>query len=164
MIPLKFKLIASALAFLLIIIFAYRQGANAVQAEWDIQKAAAIAAASEIKDKRNAVSNKIDAEHAKASESTRVIFKTITKEVPVYVTKAADSSCVVTNGFVLLHDAAAKGSVPGAASESNDAPAGIDLSTVAETITENYGTYAEVRQRLIDLQNWVIEQEAINAE
>lgn len=36
----------------------------------------------------------------------------VIKEVPIYITKADDSRCVIPNGFVVLHNAAATNQVP----------------------------------------------------
>lgn len=65
--------------------------------------------------------------------------RTIIKEVPVYVSEAADRACTVPAGFVRLHDAAAAGLPPSGSAGAADArPAGVALSTVAETVAGNY--------------------------
>lgn len=87
----------------------------------------------------------------------RVIYKTgktITKEVPVYVTPAADASCTLTRGFVRLHDGAAVNVLPGPAEPADAEPAGVALSAATETITDNYTTCHGIRNQLIGLQDW----------
>ena len=87
--------------------------------------------------------------------------RTIIKEVPVYVTPAADAGCTITDGFVRVHDAAATGIVP-ESTGNPDAPApGVALSTVAETVTENYGTAHEIAEQLKALQDWIRAQQAL---
>lgn len=83
--------------------------------------------------------------------------QTIVREVPTYVTPAADTRCTVPAGFVSLHNAAAQGAVPDpAAAGSADAPAaGVALSTVASTVAANYTTCHANAQQLISLQQWV---------
>lgn len=78
----------------------------------------------------------------------------VIREVPVYVTQAADARCVIPVGFVRVHDEAATG-VPVAAGDSNEAASGIALSAVAETIADNYGTCRETAEQLKALQEWV---------
>lgn len=94
---------------------------------------------------------------AERQEQVRVEYRTITERVPVYVTEKADRQCVVPSGFVRLHDAAAEGRappVPDGAGEPPDAPSGVPLSAVADTIVWNYGTCAEDRERLKGWQDW----------
>lgn len=81
---------------------------------------------------------------------------TITKEVPVYVSKAADASCVVTRGFVRVHDAsAANVPVSGGPRVTDDDSAGIALSAVAATVNDNYTDCHANAEQLTALQAWV---------
>lgn len=67
---------------------------------------------------------------------------TIVKEVPVYVTATADAACTVPAGFVHLHDAAASGDALAGVAGDPDAPAaGVTLSSVAETVADNYAIH-----------------------
>ena len=87
--------------------------------------------------------------------------KTIIKEVPRYVTKQADVSCLIPRGFVWLHDAAAgHQALPGAADNPDEIAAGLALSTVAVTIGENYTTCQATREQLMALQAWASEVSA----
>jgi uncharacterized coiled-coil protein SlyX len=81
---------------------------------------------------------------------------TIVKEIPVYVTKDSDAKCTIPTGFVRLHDRAANGD-PGATGSAHDAPSGVDLSTVAQTVTGNYLTCRKTAEQLTALQEWVRE-------
>ncbi|MDM3884665.1 hypothetical protein QSV36_03510 [Pseudomonas sp. BCRC 81390] len=90
----------------------------------------------------------------------RVIYKTgktITKEVPVYVTPAADAACTLTRGFVRLHDAAAANVLPGPAEPADAGPAGIALSTATEVVSDNYTACHANRNQLVKLQKWLRE-------
>lgn len=82
--------------------------------------------------------------------------RTVIKEIPVYVTKDDDSRCVVPVGFVRIHDAAANGDAP-SARDSNAAPSGVELSTVAATVADNYGICQQNAEQLKALQEWVRE-------
>lgn len=93
----------------------------------------------------------------------RVIYKTgqtITKEVPVYVTPAADAACTLTRGFVRLHDAAAANVLPGPAEPADAGPAGVALSAATETVTDNYTACHAIRNQLIGWQEWARENKA----
>lgn len=87
--------------------------------------------------------------------------KEIIKNVPVYITKEDDSGCDIPNSFVQLHDMAAKGEVPNPASVPNAGTSDIKLSGVTTTVSENYGTCREIREKYLGLQEWVREQEKL---
>jgi hypothetical protein len=85
----------------------------------------------------------------------------IVKEVPKYITKDADTNCVVPKSFVLLHDSAAKNEVPDSTQGVDGTASGTKLSTIGETITINYNNYHQLSERLKALQDWVSSQERI---
>lgn len=81
-----------------------------------------------------------------------------------YITSTADVACTVPLGFVRLHNLSAAGelgttpfstastaTVPGSGFQDADAPSGVRLSEVGETIAANYG---EARTRLEIIQEW----------
>jgi len=106
--------------------------------------------------KQAAVAQQVAVSQQAAQDRVRVVTRTITKEIPVYVTPQADAGCVVPDGFRLLHDAAAAGVPPAAepAGKPADAPSGLALSAVADTVTTNYGICHETAQRLRGWQDW----------
>lgn len=109
------------------------------------------------------ITETVETEAAEAQVEIRYVTQTQIREVPVYVTPAADDRCIVPSGFVRLHDAAAAGrALPESAGEPHDAPSGVALSAVGETVVANYGTYKAVSRQLIDLQRWVSEQAALD--
>jgi hypothetical protein len=87
-----------------------------------------------------------ETEAARAHE--RIVYRTIKEEVPVYVTAKADAACALPVGFVVLHDAAAGGTVPpdpapgapAAQPGGLDRPSGVALSAATATIVDNYDT------------------------
>ena len=84
---------------------------------------------------------------------------TIIKEVPRYVPAQADAACVVPRGFVRLHDAAASGTVPDSgAGDTDAAPSGVALSTVAGTVTGNYTDSHANSEQLRTLQQALRDQ------
>ena len=69
----------------------------------------------------------------------KVIYQkgaTITKEIPVYVTKADDAGCTVPIGFVREYNAAWAGAPAGSPAESDRGASSVPLSSVAEAVAE----------------------------
>lgn len=94
----------------------------------------------------------------------RVVTRTLIQKVPVYATSQADARCVVSRGFVRLHDQAAAGdlsSLPDSSSEPDDADSGVTISSVGATVVTNYGTCHEAIDKLSGLQEWAREQSAV---
>lgn len=90
--------------------------------------------------------------------------QTIIKEVPIYVSEAADRACPVPAGFVRLHDAVATGlPAPGSAGAADDAASGVALSAVAGTIAENYTACHANAEQLSQLQEYLREHQAITS-
>lgn len=85
----------------------------------------------------------------------------IIRQVPIYITEKADASCTVTNGFVMLHDSAARNTVSKPAGETNDEAAGVKISEIGTTVAENYKKYHQIKTQLESLQEWLREQEAV---
>jgi len=85
----------------------------------------------------------------------------IIKQVPVYITKDADTKCDVPTGFVVLHDSASRNEVPDATRKIDATTSAVKISGVAETVVDNYTTYHEVAEQLRSLQEWVREQQKI---
>jgi hypothetical protein len=86
----------------------------------------------------------------------------IIKKVPVYITKESDDKCTINNGFVSLHDHASKNEVPESSGTINENPSDVKLSTVAETVSQNYGTYYQVVEQLKALQSWIRKQKDLD--
>lgn len=151
----------AALAFILAVPFidhaGYQRGKNdeiAAQAGRNARAAAeAQAKTKQATEASDAVGTKVEA----AKVEVRTVTQTLIREVPRYVTVASDAQCIVTVGFVRLHDAAATGllSDPAdAAGQSADAPSGVALSAVGSTVAENYGGCREDREALKGWQAW----------
>jgi len=85
----------------------------------------------------------------------------IIKQVPVYITKDADTKCDVPTGFVVLHDSASRNEVPDATRKVDATTSPVKISGVSETVVDNYTTYHEVAEQLRSLQDWVREQQKI---
>jgi len=86
----------------------------------------------------------------------------IIKQVPVYITKDADTKCDVPTGFVMLHDSASRNEVPDSTRKVDGTTSSVKISGVAETVVDNYTTYHQVAEQLRSLQEWIKEQQKIH--
>ena len=90
-------------------------------------------------------------------DKVRIVKETtdaIIKEVPIYITKADDARCELSNAAIVLHNSASQNTVP--PSTGNIAPGTSDVkaSELITTVSENYGTYYEMREQLKAWQDW----------
>ena len=142
-------LIALAIALLG---FGWVKGAAHVQAQWDaaIQQQSLQVAARRQKQAEATV--KVVTQYVDRVRVVREKGDTLIKEVPVYVPVEADTACTIHRGFVRLHDAAAAGELPESAGSADAAPAGLALSAVAATVSDNYQRCHENAEQLRALQ------------
>lgn len=104
------------------------------------------------------VRDRVVTEYVDRVEVIEKTGRTIIKEVPVYVSEAADRACTVPAGFVRLHDAAAANLPPsGRAGPADERAAPIALSTVADTVAGNYTDCHANAEQLKQLQAYVRE-------
>jgi hypothetical protein len=116
----------------------------------------AVARSVHVVQKQAAVAQQVAVQQQAAQDQVRIVTRTLVQKVPTYVSLEADAGCVVPDGFRMLHDAAASGVPPAAepAGQSADAPSGVTLSAVADTVTANYGICHETAERLKGWQDW----------
>lgn len=69
---------------------------------------------------QKAKSDKLALDLIAEQQKKKVVYKTITKEVPKYVTIEADSNCPVPDGFVGLWNDASQATLPNPASGASD--------------------------------------------
>lgn len=74
----------------------------------------------------------------------------IVREVPVYVTQESDRRYLLPDGFVRVHDAAARNEAPGPAAVTDADPSGIALSASAALIGGSYTEYHACRAQVIE--------------
>jgi len=87
----------------------------------------------------------------------------IIKKVPIYITKEDDDKCTINNGFVsMFNSSASQTKIPNTTRDVNEEASDVKLSTLAETITENHGTYYQVAEQLKSLQDWITQQKDLD--
>ena len=93
--------------------------------------------------------------------NTEVITKTLTKiklvkdttnanvqYITKYVAKDLDADCRLTTASIMFHNSASQNEVPRSSSIAASGPSEVKASELLSTVTENYGTYYEVVERL----------------
>lgn len=98
-------------------------------------------------------------------ERTKIVKEksgVIIKEIPKYITAEVDARCDIPVAAVVLHDAAAKSEFPDTTNGINAGTSDVTLSRLLDTTVANYGTFHEVREQLMALQDWVREQKKLN--
>lgn len=135
----------------------YVEGQTNVQTKWDKAVAAAKLKADKEVSKQAAITGKVETKTVTLIRTIRERGKTITREVPVYV---SSSDCPMSGGFRVLHDAAAEGTLPDPADIPDAAP--VAAQAVAATVSDNYTACHENAATLSGLQEWVREQKKLS--
>ena len=163
LIPIQYKLGLQIISVFLLAIGLFFIGAISNEEQWKL--------------KVNEMEVKVAKQEVAAAElTTEVITKyvdrvkivegktrEIIKKVPVYITKESDDKCTINNGFVSLHNSSASNNeVPNSTRNSNEESTDVKLSTIATTITENYGIYYQVAEQLKSLQDWIKQQKELD--
>jgi len=146
---------------ILLVAGVYFYGGYGVEMEWR-NKAKELQAEIDRKDAVSAeVTEKIVTQYVEKVKVVKEKGDVIIKEVPKYVTKESDASCVIPKSFVVLHDSASRNEIPDAARPVDDSASTVKLSRVIETVAGNYTIYYETAEQLKALQDWVNQQEKI---
>ena len=159
LIPWPYRLLAMAALAVALVGFGWVKGAGHVQAEWDFATGKQALQVAVFNQRQAEATVQVVTKYVDRVKVVRETGDTIIKEVPVYVPAEADAACVLSRGFVRLHDAAAAGRLPQAAGAADALPAGIALSAVAGTVADNYERCHENAEQLTALQSWIREME-----
>ena len=116
-----------------------------------------------LKARQASVSGKIDAQQAADQQAVQTVYRTLTKDVILYVPLETDARCIVPNSVVRLLDAGATGlSLPDAPSLADASPSAFRLSDLASNALANDAAKKANDVRLAALQDWVRQQQALN--
>lgn len=124
------------------------------------QVAAHEAAMRELEGRLEAQAEEARAEIEAAEAKTRVVYRTVTKEVPVYVTQTKFEERVVASGglpagFVWLHNnSAANSTAPFPSGLGPDTPTGLGMSDLAGTIAGNYALCYSYKAEAEGWRSW----------
>lgn len=111
----------------------------------------------ELEQARVSLSESLAREAALKEQEARVVEKVVTQEVIRYVETDNARHCGLSADGVRIHDAAARGELPEAASAASGSDAAAVEATNAEvirTVVSNYNECNRIRERLMLLQRW----------
>lgn len=161
LIPWPYRLLALALLAAVLLGFGYVKGLQHAAADAAKSDSRALQSIIKIERKQQAVSASVATAHEAQREKTRIVYRTIDKEVIKYVQASSPAARFrLDAGWVRLHDAAALSRAPGAPGESDAQPTRFTAADGLATVAGNYETCTETRQQLTDLQRWITEQRA----
>ena len=127
--------------------------------EWQKDQQAAIVLRTEVNSK--AATSQIVTQYLPKVEYLKSVEQTITKEVPVYVTREDDSHCTIPNSFVSLWNDANKMQFPGSSRSVDAAPSSVVLSDVATQHGREASLESQNETKLRALQDWIRQQQDI---
>jgi prepilin signal peptidase PulO-like enzyme (type II secretory pathway) len=159
--PIPYRQSIQIVAAVCLVFVVFQLGQQHERQEWELKVAQLNEQIAKLETESQKVTTQVVTEYVDRVKIVKEKADAIIVKVPVYVNQSADNSCTINNGFVVLHDAAAKNKVPETPRDSHAGASGVKLSTVASTVAGNYGTCHEIRQQLESLQKWVREQEKI---
>lgn len=98
------------------------------------------------------VVEKIKVVKEKTDANVQVIEKVVTKY---------DNMCTLSNAAISLHNAASQNAVSPGTGSTVEGTSNAKVSELLTTVTENYGTYYQIREQLLGWQEWYKEQRKI---
>ena len=114
------------------------------------------------------------AENKSAVVNTQTVTKVVTKiqkvKEIVYVNKEVirevvakqlDLQCTIPVSAISVHNSASQNEVSSGTSSTNGATSTVKASTLLSTVTENYGTYYEITEKLKGWQAWYTDQKKV---
>ena len=140
----------------------YMEGGIATQEKWEAKVAEVKLEMAKKETASAEVTTKVVTKYINKVQIVKEKGNEIIKQVPVYITKDADTKCDVPTGFVMLHDSASRNEVPDSARKIDGTTSNVKISGVAETVVDNYTTYHQVAEQLRSLQEWIKEQQKIH--
>lgn len=155
LVPLPYRVLALILLAVALVGFGWVKGATHVQSEWDSVNSRQAAKVAVVRQKQAEATVQV---LTKFVDRVKYIHETgdaIIKEIPNYV---STDSCVLSGGFRVLHDAAARGDLPSASGVADAQP--VSAQTAAATVAGNYESCRANAEQLTALQEWVMSQQA----
>jgi len=89
-------------------------------------------------------------------ENTNANVSVVEKVVTKY-----DNLCTVSNAAISVHNSASQNAVAPSSGAAVEGTSDVKISELVRTVTENYGTYYEMREMLLGWQQWYREQRKI---
>lgn len=156
----EYKFIVEVLSVFLILIGVYFEGSISDRSYWNqkisdlqIKIAQAEQKSSEFNVKLiEQVSKNDQLIEEKKNAQKQTIQKVITKY---------DTRCDLPNATIRLHDSSSQNEFPGSPIDSDGNSSNVKASDLIETVTINYSTYYQMREKLIAWQQWYAKNKQI---
>lgn len=155
-IPLPIKILVSIFVVLAAAGWGYMKGSAHAEVELANYRAKAEKQISQLKTENATVTNKVVTEYV-----DRV--NTIHDKETIYrdrLVNLGEGQNNLSNGWVELHDAAAKLADPDAVLASDKSPSGVMDNAALAVVITNYRVAHENKQQLISLQKWITDNKA----
>jgi len=153
MIPLPYKLLAIAAAFIGVFVYGYMKGS--AYAEVELQRFAAKNATltADMEKKNSEISTEVVTQYVDRTNTIKekeYVYRDIVKE-------SVPTQHVMSNGWVFTHDISATSSDADATRTSDASPSGITDTTALLAIIGNYSRCQQNAVQLTELQRWINE-------
>ena len=157
-----YRLPIQVTSIVILVFGVYMEGGIATQEKWEAKVAEVKLEMAKKETASAEVTTKVVTKYINKVQIVKEKGNEIIKQVPVYITKDADTKCDVPTGFVMLHDSASRNEVPDPTRKVDGTTSNVKISGVAETVVDNYTTYHQVAEQLRSLQEWIKEQQKIH--
>ena len=157
----QYKLPAELVGVVLLVVGAYFYGGHSVQSAWLARVAELEAKVKIAEEKSQQVNTVIETKivtKVKVIKENVYVNREIIKEV---AGKQLDAQCTLPKSTVSLHDSASRNEVSRGAGSADGTASNVKASELLTTVVENYGTYYEMRERLLGWQDWYTKQKHI---
>lgn len=158
---LLYRALAVVLLFVGVLTYGYVKGISHEQNKQLAAQAANATKSVEVSKAQNAVNAGTYKRLEETLTNLEDRYRKLRKGIPSHVSKT-DHTCKLSNGWVLLHDAAAGGTVPGAPTIAEANPSSVTaVEALEEAIVPNYQEYNKCREQVIELNRWYEDQRKI---
>ena len=153
-----YGMLFKAIGSIMFIAGVFCEGGYGTEMSWRLKLDLANQQIAELKIKSENVSQQTVTKYI---ERTKIVKQT-TQAIQSQITTNNDGNCSISNHDIMLYNYAANNQVSIPAPGANEGTSDIRFSNLLGTTVQNYGTFYEVREQLIALQEWVKAQYALN--
>lgn len=147
-------------SIILLVFGIFMEGAIFNQSAWETKVLEAENKVLELQVESEKTNTKL-AEALKNNELLRKDRRYETKTIIKNEVARHDGSCVLSNAFIRVHDSSSQDQVPERARFDDGEPSGVKPSEALDTISDNYKTCYDIRDKLISWQEWYKKQSSI---
>lgn len=148
-----YKLPIQVASVILLVVGIYFEGGIANEDKWKQRVAEAEKKVLEIQVQSAEANTKL-VDKIKENEKLRKERQNATQTIITQVVKQTDSQCTLSNGFVRVHDSASQDKIPDSTRSTDGTTSNVKPSEFLTTVTNNYATCYDIREKLIGWQEW----------